>query len=96
MHKQEIIDAYKKGREEHYLDYYPQKHSEEYYQDTFGIKGSDDHIVDTNEMVELPQQEISDEEIEKRVKEVGAMGEYYKMGYRDAIIWYREQLKQKK
>jgi hypothetical protein len=39
--------------------------------------------------------EISDEDIEKRVKEVGAMGEYYKMGYRDAIIWYREQLKQK-
>jgi hypothetical protein len=41
-----------------------------------------------------PQTEISDEEIEKRVKEVGAMGEYYKMGYRDAIKWYREQLKQ--
>ena len=35
MHKQEIIDAYIKGREEHYLDYYPQKHSEEYYQETF-------------------------------------------------------------
>ena len=41
------------------------------------------------------QTEISDEEIEKRVKEVGAMGEYYKMGYRDAIKWYREQLKKK-
>ena len=41
------------------------------------------------------QTEISDEEIEKRVKEVGAMGEYYKMGYRDAIKWYREQLKQR-
>ena len=41
------------------------------------------------------QTEISDEEIEKRVKEVGAMGEYYKMGYRDAIKWYREQLKSK-
>ena len=40
--------------------------------------------------------EISDEEIEARVKEVGAMGEYYKMGYRDAIKWYREQLKPKK
>lgn len=35
MHKQEIIDAYIKGREKHYLDYYPQKHSEEYYQETF-------------------------------------------------------------
>ena len=44
---------------------------------------------------QLPKQEISDEEIEKRVKEVGAMGEYYKMGYKDAIIWYREQLKQR-
>jgi hypothetical protein len=35
MHKQEIKEAYIKGREEHYLDYYPQKHSEEYYQETF-------------------------------------------------------------
>ncbi len=35
MHKQEILDAYKKGRDEHYLDWYPQKHSEEYYQETF-------------------------------------------------------------
>jgi hypothetical protein len=35
IHKQEIKDAYVKGREEHYLDYYPQKHSEEYYQETF-------------------------------------------------------------
>lgn len=34
----------------------------------------------------LPQQKILDEEIEKRVKEVGAMGEYYKWGYKDAII----------
>jgi hypothetical protein len=40
MYKQEIKDAYVKGREEHYLDYYPQKHSEEYYQETFGSKGS--------------------------------------------------------
>jgi len=35
IHKQEIKEAYIKGREEHYLDYYPQKHSEEYYQETF-------------------------------------------------------------
>jgi hypothetical protein len=26
---------------------------------------------------------------------VGAMGDWYKMGYRDAIKWYREQLKNK-
>jgi hypothetical protein len=45
--------------------------------------------------IQLPQQEISNEEIEKRVKEVGAMGDWYKMGYRDAIKWYREQLKNK-
>jgi hypothetical protein len=42
MHKQEIIDAYVKGREEHYLDWYPQKHSEQYYQETFVSKGSDE------------------------------------------------------
>jgi len=37
--------------------------------------------------------EISDEEIEKKVKGVGAMGEYYKMGYRHGLKWYREKLK---
>ena len=39
--------------------------------------------------------QMPDEEIEKRVKEVGAMGDFYKMGYRDACKWYREQLKVK-
>jgi hypothetical protein len=50
MHKQEIIDAIEDGRYE--FGY-------EYYNDTFVSKGSDAlkdyHIVDTNEMVELPQ-----------------------------------------
>jgi vacuolar-type H+-ATPase subunit H len=38
---------------------------DDYYQETFVSKGSDTlkdyHIVDTNEMVDVPQQEISDE-----------------------------------
>ena len=30
---------------------------DKYYQETFVSKGSDEHIVDTNEMIQLPQQE---------------------------------------
>jgi hypothetical protein len=103
MHEQELIDARNDMQKScielankinPHLFEFNKKDGEQYYTSTYGSKGSDEtlkenHIVDTNEMVE-----ISDEEIEKRVKEVGAMGEYYKIGYRDAIKWYREQLKQ--
>jgi len=68
-------------------------------QETFVSKGSDDtlkdyHIVDTNKMVELPQQELSDEEIA-----TFAMG-YYNNNDADYYVsigakWYREQLKQR-
>ena len=93
MEKQMVIDAWKMGRYENDKIVMSERfYSEQYYNETYGSKGSDDHIVDTNEMVSS-QTEISDEEIERRIKEVGAMGEYYKMGYRDAIKWYREQLK---
>jgi len=84
MHKQEIIDAYVKGREEHYLDWYPEKHSEEYYQETFVSKGSDKHIVDTNEMIELPQQETlyTEEQVREAIYMARLRAEH--------IFWYND------
>jgi len=41
------------------------------------------------------QTEISDEEIMQRLIQIGSLGEPYIQGYKDAIIWYREQLKKK-
>ena len=68
MHKQEIIDAFEKAYGSGYRD--NGDSGIDYYAETFVSKGSDDtlkdyHIVESNEMVELPQQEISDEDIEK-------------------------------
>ena len=82
------------------------KSFDQYYTSTYGSKGSGDtlkdyHIVDTNEMVQLPQQEISDEEIEKGAKEwYNKEGAYSASAialktWVYAIRWYREQLKQK-
>ena len=98
MHKQEIIDAWNGGD---YAYFYSKEtgrdfaDGNDYYQETFVSKGSetlkDYHIVDTNEMVELPQQEISDEEIEKAVK--NPMHDAY--DFREGAKWYREQLKQR-
>jgi hypothetical protein len=114
MHKQEIIKSRENGIIEGIKrtnnNYYSSiLESEQYYQETFVSKGNDTlkdyHIVDTNEMIELPQQEISDEEIEKWAKEYTCK-EYEKLifdyenydEYRDFINgakWYREQLKSK-
>ena len=68
MHKQEIIDAWNGGD---YAYFYSKEtgrdfaDGNDYYQETFVSKGSDTlkdyHIVDANKMVQLPQQEISDE-----------------------------------
>ena len=90
MHKQEIIDALNEQSDVILSDEF----CNNYYQETFVSKGSDNtlkdyHIVDTNEMVELPQQEISDEEIEKAVK--NPMHDAY--DFREGAKWYREQLK---
>ena len=92
MHKQEIENTYWDGGQ-----YIPmnEKSCEQYYQETFVCKGSDDHIVDTNEMVDVPQQEISDEEIEKMADEL----EYYTISeiimWENGAKWYREQLRLK-
>jgi hypothetical protein len=56
MHQQEIENAYWDGGQDIPMS---EKSCEQYYQETFVSKGSDDHIVDTNEMIELPQQEKS-------------------------------------
>jgi hypothetical protein len=68
----------------------------EYYQDTFGSKGSDDHISDISKMVDVPQQEISDEEIEMFAdEELGTIRTDFDFGVIQGMKWYREQLKQR-
>jgi hypothetical protein len=59
-----------------------------------------DHISDISKMVELPQQEISDDEIEKEASKYATnngMMAYVsaekKQAFIDSIRWYREQLK---
>jgi hypothetical protein len=105
MEKQEIIDAHKNG--EYLIPH--SENAELYYQETYGSKGSDTlkdyHIVDTNEMVQLPQQEISDEEIEKAAFEYikpprqtpeksDGYNEYDVFAAFKAGVKHREQLKQ--
>ena len=101
MHKQEIIDAYNKSFK---LRDKPYSTADKYYQETFVSKGSDDHISDVSKMVEVPQQEVSDEEIKKGGENAWSDYEYqegnlYSTTFRDgwlmAIKWYREQLKTK-
>jgi hypothetical protein len=114
MHKQEIIKSRENGIIEGIKrtnnNYYSSiLESEQYYQETFVSKGSGDtlkdyHIVEANEMVELPKQEISDEEIEN-ISDKDIMIEAARRGYADlnisagsfqlGALWYREQLKLK-
>ena len=100
MHKQEIIDfarhCLNKAKDTDILTAFI--NTQQYYQETFGSKGSDTlkdyHIVDTNEMVE-----ISDEEIEKEswgYREVTKDMEIPpNEDWSNGAKWYREQLKQK-
>jgi hypothetical protein len=81
IHKQEMKEMYLKGIEN--------------YDSTFKRKDDtlkDYHIVEANEMVEFPKQEISDEEIEEMLFH---HSNEYAIGFKDAIKWYREQLKSK-
>ena len=91
MHKQEIIEAH--GEEQSYLQYdgsWKRMNGEQYYQETFVSKGSDNHLPDIRKMVEIPKQEISDEEINKEAKN---HHNYYE--WSAGAKWYREQLKLK-
>ena len=94
MHKQEIIKSFEYGVSEGVLtdiNYLKcNEEAEQYYQETFVSKGSDE--------VELPQQEISDEEIEKAAWEYvynHKINGHNIVHWINAIKWYREQLKSK-
>jgi len=106
MHKQEIIDAHDMG----YIDGGNHKKvtAEMYFEETFVSKGSgvpklgNEDVPKLGYDAQLPQQEISDEEIENawemfRIQNPNTVG-----GFQDqyasflfAIKWYREQLKQR-
>jgi hypothetical protein len=52
------------------------------------------HISDISKMVEVPQQEISDEEIEKFAdEELGTIRTDFDFGVIQGMKWYREKLK---
>jgi hypothetical protein len=107
IHKQEIIDAYVNGQSLGFDDS-PKYWAEKYHQETFVSKGSyvnGDIVTKDSVILELPQQEISDEEIEKWAKEYTCK-EYGKLifdyenydTYGDFVNGakkYREQLKQR-
>jgi hypothetical protein len=82
MHKEDMSDSYKDGW----------MSCEKWFED----KELDDHIVETNEMVELPQQEISDEEIALQAYKYEQY-EFYGAGtaFEQGAKWYREQLKER-
>jgi hypothetical protein len=99
MHKQEIVDAWIEGESSVYIttgEIYTDGDAEQYYQETFVSNGSDTlkdyHIVDTNEMVQLSQEEISDEEIENYADDHTTTLEMY-VGFIAGVKWYREKLK---
>jgi len=78
MHKQEMSDSYQNGW----------MSCEKWFED----KELDDHIVDTNEMVE-----ISDEQIESKAASYfdKHCDDWAYDGFKDGAKWYREQLKEK-
>ena len=113
LHKQEIIDAVGVGSQfdRNYLYGYHDK-AEQYYQEAFGSKGSNEHICTYEKCpqclkVQLPQQEISDEEIDNAVvigyENVGdeklfpnhTDKDIWMNGFYEGARWYREQLKQR-
>ena len=67
MHKKEIIEAHLDGQS---LVSCKDEYAEQYYQETFVSEGSGMSEKPNNHIdAQLPQQEISDEEIEKKNKE---------------------------
>jgi len=92
MHKQEIITASNGYTTTELLGV---TKGEYYYQETFGSKDINGNEIQFIKVVEqqLPQQEISDEEIEKEISK-RYMHPTQDYAFRDACKWYREQLKQ--
>jgi hypothetical protein len=89
LEKEQIIEAAERWKGTDF--------AEKYYNEQYGGNNYDvwDEVIyqlgDTNKMIELPQQEISDEEIEQKALEVG----YTKTLFIDGAKWYREKLKSK-
>jgi hypothetical protein len=95
MHKEEIKNAWQNRNQDVIKS--DGKTAEQYYQETFGSKGSDDHIADISKMVEVPQQEITDGEIQSTAETFWTEPDEsdMKRGWKLGAKWYREQLKQK-
>jgi len=96
MHKQEIIDAVDSNFS-YSSNEYPTL-GEQYYHKTFVSNESNNHISDISKMVEVHQQEISDEEIEKAARDYDNSVIYGPplLHFEQGAFWYREQLKQAK
>jgi hypothetical protein len=102
MHKQEIIDAWNGGD---YAYFYSKEtgrdfaDGNDYYAETFVSKGSDVDKLGNEDVpklgydAQLPQQEISDEEIEKAAAHHEPI--VTRRAWVSACKWYREQLKQR-
>jgi len=98
MEREQIKEAYIAGDQGYYILEEIKEFAKDYYVETYGGHLVDtnemiDHIGDANKMVELPQQEISDEEIDKAFKDTSERLLEYKEGLIDGAKWYREQLK---
>jgi transketolase len=103
MHKQEMKKCYEHGTFA-LLDMGHGDTFEQYYKETFVSKGSDEleQVVNDydddptwiDDEAQLPQQEISDEEIENVAWE-RFVTDSARLGFIDGAKWYREQLKQK-
>jgi hypothetical protein len=98
MHKQEIIDTYQQGTKDGYEPNYGD--GKQYYQETFVSKGNDlEQVVNDydddptwiDDEAQLPQQEISDEEIKKAAN--NPVNDAY--SFIERARWYAEQLKTK-
>lgn len=105
MHKQEVINTVLNVG-----SFMSREEAEQYYQETFVSKGSievdfpkqndinvgyGDRIYDNEPKPKLPQQEISDEEIEKAFTIETEVQTTKYVGEIAGAKWYREQLKQR-
>jgi hypothetical protein len=95
MHRFEIEEAFKHGR---LPVLFGELTAEQYYQETFVSKGSGMSEKPNNHIdAQFPQQEISDEEIEKAARDYDNAVIYGPplLHFEQGAFWYREQLKQK-
>ena len=84
MEKEQIINAFDEGLDDRFYGF--SDRSEQYYNETYGSKD----IALQNQLESKVITELSDEEIEKILFH---HSNEYAYGFKDAIKWYREQLK---